>query len=365
VIEIRKHPQLESGYQLFTDGRLIKDASVLAFPNISQESMSFIVRVNDFDGSEKIASHHFSEIPSSVKEMILTDWFDWADLPVSITIQRNALNQFYKFEVTFISYVSWRGAYRLSEYFKELREVVLEAENPEIGVKRDFPFDISILNIPPDKNIASEIARCSNILSHFNKEAKKRLTERLPSESVAMMFDFPNEVRVPCEQYLLYFAQFLKDLGVEADTALTHEAGQVLFTVTPNDKAHALDKIRQALEIYLKLPVSKLTDEDRDIVTQRLAANIYHLKSQLALSQAMLQTKDATIEAKQLTIDIQKSLLSGEIIFDSLKDVTPKPEDKENLLGGVVALATYKDKGIEVNLAELYRKLKQLFKDNK
>ena len=46
-----------------------------------------------------------------------------------------------------------------------------------------------------------------------------------------------------------------------------------------------------------------------------------------------------------------------------MKDVTPKPEDKEKFLGGVVALATYKDKGVEVNLAELYRKLKQWFRD--
>lgn len=78
---------------------------------------------------------------------------------------------------------------------------------------------------------------------------------------------------------------------------------------------------------------------------------------------AELQAKNAAIQAQQLTIDIQKGLLSGEIIIDSLKDVTPKPEDKENLPGGVFALATYKDKGIEVNLAELYRKLRRLFKD--
>jgi hypothetical protein len=46
-----------------------------------------------------------------------------------------------------------------------------------------------------------------------------------------------------------------------------------------------------------------------------------------------------------------------------MKDVTPKADDKEKLLGGIVALTTYKDKGVEVNLAELYRKLKGLFKD--
>ena len=48
-------------------------------------------------------------------------------------------------------------------------------------------------------------------------------------------FEFPDAVRVPCEQYLLYFAQFLRDLGVEASSELRHEVGMVLFSVTPTD----------------------------------------------------------------------------------------------------------------------------------
>jgi hypothetical protein len=33
-------------------------------------------------------------------------------------------------------------------------------------------------------------------------------------------FDFPEPVKVPCQQYLLYFVQFLKDVGVEATAEL-------------------------------------------------------------------------------------------------------------------------------------------------
>jgi len=46
-----------------------------------------------------------------------------------------------------------------------------------------------------------------------------------------------------------------------------------------------------------------------------------------------------------------------------MKDITLKADDKEELLGGIVALATFKENGVEVNLGELYRKLKGLFKD--
>ncbi|HYJ88718.1 MAG TPA: hypothetical protein VEW46_21810 [Pyrinomonadaceae bacterium] len=62
------------------------------------------------------------------------------------------------------------------------------------------------------------------------------------SDSVSALFEFPEEVRLPCEQYLQYFAEFLRDLGVNANTSLVQQAGQVLFTVTPTDQEQALSK---------------------------------------------------------------------------------------------------------------------------
>jgi len=190
--------------------------------------------------------------------------------------------------------------------------------------------------------------------------------------SIVMSFDFPEEVRVPCEQYLLYFGKFLQDLGVRTTSDLEHNAGQVLFTITPADSQTALDKIRTALDIYLQLPSSRVSDSTHaEIAIHRLESTLHRVKSDFKLVVAELQAKNATIQAHELTIqaheltiNIQKGLLSGEIIFDSIKNVTPKTEDKEELLGGIVSLAAYKDKGVEINLAELYRKLKGLFKED-
>ena len=67
--------------------------------------------------------------------------------------------------------------------------------------------------------------------------------------------------------------------------------------------------------------------------------------------------KEAAIQLQKATI----AQLSGEIMIDSLKDVTPKPKDTEELFGGTVALKKYDGKFVEVDLPELYRKLKRLF----
>jgi hypothetical protein len=189
---------------------------------------------------------------------------------------------------------------------------------------------------------------------------------KLRSDSVVMHFDFPEEVKVPCEQYLLYFVQFLKDLGVEATAELQQEAGQVLFAVTPTDKQTALDKIRTALETYLQLssnPVNDASIVEYEIAAQRLAANIDHLKGQLRLAHAELRLADATAQTQQVTIN---HLLSGQVIIDSVKDVTPKPqpEDKEELLDGTVALTKVNWKGVEFNLPEIFRRLRGLFRED-
>jgi hypothetical protein len=182
-----------------------------------------------------------------------------------------------------------------------------------------------------------------------------------------MQFDFPEEVRTPCEQYLIYFVQFLKDLGVEATADIQHKAGKVLFAVTPTDKNQALDKIRAALETYLRLassPVGSSSDPEDEMAVQRLLANLDHLKSQLRLSYMMVRTQEITIQAQQYTIASQHRTMSGQILLDSLKDVTPKSkeDDTEEILRGMLEITKYKGKGFSVNFPEIFRQLRERFK---
>ncbi len=126
----------------------------------------------------------------------------------------------------------------------------------------------------------------TNLLARFGKSYRSVLTE----------FEFPDEIKISCEQYLLFFIKFLKDIGIDA-TANIHEtdAGKVLFAVTPKDEEQALSHIRAALEIYLNLPRNtSITPFGvyADLSVQQLVSNIYHLKSQLALAAATIQQKE-------------------------------------------------------------------------
>jgi hypothetical protein len=56
--------------------------------------------------------------------------------------------------------------------------------------------------------------------------------------------------------------------------------------------------------------------------------------------------------------------LSGEVIIDSMKNITPQAnnEDKEELIKDILAVSKFEKGGFQINLAEVVRQLKRLFK---
>ncbi len=125
-------------------------------------------------------------------------------------------------------------------------------------------------------------------------------------DSLVTFFEFPQSVRTACQQYLLYFVQFLSDLGIDADAELKEDAQRILFSVTPRDDSEALERIQEALQAFLSIPGSSEFNDyaatTHGIAGQQLAANVKHLQSQLALARAIDRAKSATIETLQLTI---------------------------------------------------------------
>jgi hypothetical protein len=130
-------------------------------------------------------------------------------------------------------------------------------------------------------------------------------------------FNFPPEVRTPCEQYLQYFGEFLRDIGITATTNLEHDAaGKVLFSVKPNNPRIALDKIREALQVYLELagsPISDITDDESDPRVLMLRSEINTLKSRLDLAQIKAIEQEKRLELQDRLIQKQEEI-------DSLKD---------------------------------------------
>jgi hypothetical protein len=399
-----KNSKYRGEYQLFIDDILIEKVSARTKGSESLAHPYYDIYTRDKDATKLLAMYSLSEFPP-LAELHLSyhlDGLKYLNRDGEIWIDQEYEEGGFtgkfslKMEVGGGALSEWREPFSFKEYawemFKALKAIddLVEVDlldssdsylNKEHRIEEDGPrfLDLSFDQINKNRiqnfslkftyssskvTIADELARIFSIIRPIHEVVVSSLTSRNSSNSISLSFDFREEIKVPCEQYLLYFAQFLKDLGVEAGTAIIDEAGEVLFTVTPTDKHQALDKIYAALRVYLNLPYSPISDSTHgEIAVQRLEANIHRLKGDLKVAAAELQAKNATIQAHQFTLEQQRRLLSGEIIIDSLKDVTPKQKDTDELFEGTLSNTRYEHEESEVDLQDVLSTLRRLVTD--
>jgi hypothetical protein len=352
--------QIRIDDQVFRNDRsTTKRGPLTIFPSGS----SVDIEVDDLRLAKSISDHTFKEIPSKIRHLSFLDFDVGFRSDMIRAFNYVVILQKPKQSLQLEFFLSPKTSVNRKESFSQIELFVELYRRLRNHYKVKFydiepTVEITVQPKNPDSSIVDELFAQRDIVQRIHDQAIAFLRERARKHSVSMYFDFPPSVTVACEQYLLYFAQFLKDLGVSVATSLTHEAGQVLFTVTPSDQTDALDNIKTALNLFLRLPSSPIEDDtSASIEIQRLESSVLRLRSDLKLAAAELQAKDATIKAQDLIIGV----LNGEVMVNSLIDITPKPEQKEYVVPGILSLATYKDKGVEVNLGEIFRRVKRLF----
>jgi hypothetical protein len=265
----------------------------------------------------------------------------------------------------------WAKPWSIADFVSMLASVVEEHSIPGLRyiqagdpILDGVTFEIKLHT--PEGTVRQVLERWVPIIRDICDETNARLTANVRKGSLVALFNFAPEVKTACEQYLLYFVQFLEDLSIRATANLEEQARGVLFTVTPQSGPEALERIREALDLYLQIPGSPDFDAEvtrhRDVAVQQLAANVLHWRSQLMLTQAILETKNATIEALQAANLQYRQLLStnpqnqgqlpGPRADDAQKD--------EPILGDTVILTKTNWKwGIQLDLASIFRKLKR------
>lgn len=369
--EIDRTPNEPSGdHDLIIDGVLVEQKHAA----VQSHRHMFIFWLRDHTLLQKFLRHSIIDLPPIE---YLHSSFECGDTPITalaFSSQEPKLPRPHSYKTIFEAepdLSKWTKPYsfakycdQLSQHLKTLKtDVEFQTAQDENKLLQVSSFWITFSLSTPALPLINEVNRRIETLRIIHEEIETVLLPGSKSTAVAVAFDFPEPVRIPCEQYLVYFVEFLRELGVEATSDLRHEAGKVLFTITPRDPLEALDNIRLALEIYLRLPSSPFdaTAAYNDVTTQKLLANIHHLTGQLALARALVETKNATIQTQQLAMDM--ATLGVEVVAESVVDVTPPPKksDKEEFLGGTFAVTKYQGKGFEINIPELIRLLRRRF----
>lgn len=367
MIQIKMPEDVGNKPIVFLDGKKLTEdeASIYTFND------KVFITIYSYELTQRVIMHSFDKFPNELFELDLSFKLDFIDLIQKISIQRK-LNGNSNFSLSYqytFEWEKWKENYSIEEFEDAMKTITSHYTDSGLyWIQEDEDFitngcHILCDNIEQDKKIKDVIERYTPYIKEITDKVNSLLINSTEENSLVNIFDFPEHIKTACEQYLIYFVDFLKEIGIDASIDMEHEASKLLFSVTPNSNGEGLEQIKKALDIYLQLPVvidskniSYLNNEPK---VQQLVANIQHLNSQLLLSNAMVQTQKLTIDNQQVVISQQRKIIDANILQQSYTAVTNVKEDnKEKLLGGAVSLTKVKGTGFEIDLPNIYRWIK-------
>lgn len=346
----------EPNYQLLIDGYIVNDVKVGENYKDSLGLPNYYIISKTRNSLQQLADLTLNDLRTAGVESIkLTNWVRWEGFDISVSFGRDFKSRReVTFEVEFEpDLANWKFPYSYNDYYENFNLIwqsqyrLNDDEKLMIGGTqiRFMPIVKALLN---DLSLREEIENNIKQFAEIHIKTISQLKELQFENSLLASFNFPDSLKTSCEQYLLYFAQFLKDLGVNATSDLKEETGKVLFSVTPTDENQALDKIREALAIYLNLPNSPIVYDDSFAAmrlqqqienlqhSQRMAARELQFSEKLiAVQSDMLHEKNLTISQLQSVNEQQQKIIekisSKSIMMDSVEN----KEELEELYDGI------------------------------
>lgn len=241
----------------------------------------------------------------------------------------------------FLSYHDYNGYLNpkilIENFLKELERNFIRLEldqSTNEGDGYDCYFSLSLRD--KENNLSVIFEKTINILL---KTYDNVINNPINYHKFEATFNLPEEYQSILKPYMLYFEEFLHDLCIDSDVTIRKEGDDTILSVEPKNKDEALEKIANALKMYLSAPIvaSNVELEQKlqmQVALQKLHAECSHMESQLLLKTAMLNTHQQQLvvhdeiisETKRILVEVgvnPKIITANNIIFlESLKEIT-------------------------------------------
>lgn len=367
-VEIRKR-------KVKTDGNSEKTIQYVVINGVADEDSLYsdkdAIRLHAYNEEviESVLNETFDEVGKSFSKFSYgweIDWWeDWLDIDIYCNEFRNVEFPQIKIGLIIQPWEDWSKPWSMSALAKELEKNILELGYENIKYWQEDPesmlngFGVHFTSLNKNDQINNEIEKILNTLSSVIQKTNRNLLASIDQNSVLTYFHFPDEIKTACKQYLIYFTQFVADIGINVDSEIKEELNATLFRITPKDKSESLERIKDALSIYLTAPNDMNFELQKvnhnDIAIKQWESNILHLKSQVILADSIIQVKNAAIESLQLSNYQYQQILETHEAY--------KKSESEEIIKGVVTVDKYEGKGFSINLAEILRRLKRKFNE--
>ena len=336
---------------------LENDTELLVIPEQSydKDMLKFYCEDIDSDLTKKIIGNKVDEIPSGLQyfsefksdEFPNVNWIDFKCNGSSVEIILH---------VTF-NWEDWDHPIRIQEFLECYKD-----EIGRIGFSSEITKDkgwasLNITLVVMQGEIVNQIDPIIIKAKEIYQVLLIKLIKNKSKDLFVKVFDFPKEYESICSQYLIWFGEFLKNLGIDASVSTENNNGQTSIIVSPKDASELTDKIEMLFYQYISLPYSEyLPASDRSISTED-KFKIQILTSQIENFKSQIQMKDAVIEMKELSLMNLKESYDKKnselMLIQSMKN----SKDIE-ILDGSFSLGEIKWGALKLNPKKLLDKIK-------
>jgi hypothetical protein len=330
MFSFEKIKNQKNKFRVLFDGELINGVTAEKRESIRESRQFNVIAENRVVGEKLIPllEKDFSHIDS----FIVNSWNNWGNFDVQLMIYEypNEVTGYFNLSLS----QDWNESFSFEEYlieFSRLQGRQFFAINLSLGSENtELELDFSIENAFLD-----DIYKAEKLVLEYHEYAVKILADN-NREVIKSIFQFPDEIKASCEQYLLYFSQFLRDLGIDVASNLKEDAGKVLFSITPIDDIQALDKIREALAIYLNLPSSPLIKYNESFAAMRLQQQIENLHHSQRMKEMEIRSAQYALSLAQQNIENQgKIILHQNSTIENLNKAIEKITSKSVMMDSV------------------------------
>jgi hypothetical protein len=245
--------------------------------------------------------------------------------------------------------------------FSSFLQVIAKQDAIDIRVETDIYSMLSVLNSSPvhnGLNIKTQLEQAANNIIKYHEKAISTLLLKSNGNTFTKIFNFPDEYENICSQYLMWFGEFLKNLGIKANVRTEPNNGQTALIVSPNESDELLIKIEQLFYQYIQLPYVELLPPQNELTPNEMHAyqsalmQVQHLNTQIQLKDSIIASYQATNTSLQAQLQQQ---VNQPLLIDSLKD-----EKKYEFFNGALKIPAKQTLGkngkIEIDISKIFSK---------
>lgn len=296
----------------------------------------------------------------------------WWEYGVSVEIDSNKTysnnsSPTIKIKLNVPKFEDWKKPWSLNELAEQLELFIQNHGDDSLGYFREDFWGIGI-GISYKHNLEVPIETELGYLLSFGENAINDITEELKfigaSQSLITYFKLPDNYIVPFTQYLVYFQQFLSDLGIDVSSDIKYQSNKLLLKIIPLNEDQNLNDIANLLTKFISTAESNNLDivfnDFKDISAVQWKHVIKNMQTEIKFLTQLLEQKSAIIENKNSSIEL---LELTNLQYKQLIKTSKISQEKEDVIPNILSVKKFDGKFFSINLPELLRMLKRKIKN--